>query len=210
MLPVGEQLGTGNASRRSSGVDADVAQHCTTVRCSAGDRRDWGPKIRHPYRPCWTPISWHFRQSGLRHRDRPRALRHAAGVLPLKLLPYTPASHFDGQTNDPGFKTKPQLAIDLIEAVRQDWPYRAVVADSFCGGNKVFRQHLIRNFIPFVLTLPSSYTWWHHEDQPGGVEERALRAAPEAWHPFLRTSADGHQERQWVAELQGGPFGPQR
>lgn len=130
--------------------------------------------------------------------------------FPLKLLPYTPASHFDGQTNDPGFKTKPQLAIDLIEAVRQDWPYRAVVADSFYGGNKVFRQHLIRNLIPFVLTLPSSYTWWHHEDQPGGVEELALRAAPEAWHPLLRTYADGHQEPRWVAELQGGPFGPQK
>ena len=130
--------------------------------------------------------------------------------FPLKLLPYTPASHFEHQTSDPAFKTKPQLAIDLIESVRQDWPYRAVVADSFYGSNKVFRQHLIRNFIPFVLTLPSSYTWWHVEDQPGGVEELALRAAPEAWQPFVRSYADGHQEQRWVIELQGGPFGPKK
>jgi hypothetical protein len=128
--------------------------------------------------------------------------------VPLKFVPYTPAHHFERKTNAPAFKTKPQLAIDLIDAVRADWPYRAVVADSFYGRNEVFQTHLIRQFIPFVLALPASHTWWHTADQPGSVEELALRAAPEAWQPLLRTYADGHQEIKWVAELQGGPFGP--
>jgi SRSO17 transposase len=132
----------------------------------------------------------------------------ANAYVPLKFVPYTPAHHFERKTNDPAFKTKPQLAIDLIDAVRPDWPYRAVVADSLYGRNEVFQTHLIRQYIPFVLALPASHTWWHAADQPGSVEELALRAAPEAWQPLLRTYVDGHQEIKWVAELQGGPFGP--
>ena len=81
--------------------------------------------------------------------------------VPLKFVPYTPVHHYERKTNDPAFKTKPQLAIDLIDAVRPDWPYRAVVADSFYGRNEMFQTHLIRQYIPFVLALPASHTWWH-------------------------------------------------
>lgn len=92
------------------------------------------------------------------------------------------------------FKTKPHLASDLMDAVRPDWPHRAVVADSFYGRNEVCQTRLIRLFIPFVLALPASSPWWHAADQPGSVEELALHAAPEAWQLLLRTYTDGHQE----------------
>ncbi|UQN08468.1 transposase [Deinococcus sp. QL22] len=95
--------------------------------------------------------------------------------VPLKFVPYTPAHHFERKTSDPAFKTKPQLALDLIDAVRFDWPYRAVIADSFYGRNEVFQTHLIRQHIPFVLALPASHTWWP-ADQPGSALELALRA----------------------------------
>ncbi|MDK2014837.1 transposase, partial [Deinococcus sp. 43] len=58
--------------------------------------------------------------------------------FPLQLRPYTPAHHFPRKTNDPAFRTKPQLAVELIEAVRHDWPYRAVVADCLYGRNELF------------------------------------------------------------------------
>ncbi|WP_371827211.1 transposase [Deinococcus sp. QL22] len=128
--------------------------------------------------------------------------------VPLKFVPYTPAHHFERGIIGLAFKTKPQLAIDLIDAVRADWPYRAVVADSFYGRNEVFQTHLIRQHLPVVLALPASHTWWHAADQPGSVEELALHVAPEAWQPLVRTDADGHQEIKWVAKRQGGPFGP--
>jgi len=127
--------------------------------------------------------------------------------FPLLLAPYTPASHFPRKASDPAFRTKPQLALELIEAVREDWPFRAVVADNLYGRNDEFKHHLIVNHIPFVMTLPASYTWWHRIGEVGSVEELAWRAPPEAWQPLIRTFADGHQEVRWVAEVDGGPFG---
>src|SRR5215217_770181 len=33
---------------------------------------------------------------------------------PLEVEPYTPAHHFEGGKNDPGFRTKPHIAMDLV------------------------------------------------------------------------------------------------
>lgn len=130
--------------------------------------------------------------------------------FPLQLRPYTPAHHFPRKTNDPAFRTKPQLAVELIEAVRHDWPYRAVVADCLYGRNELFVTSLLTSAIPFVLSLPSSYAWWHEQGQPGGVEDLALRAVPTDWQPFKRTFADGTERVFWRAEVSGGPYGPGR
>lgn len=130
--------------------------------------------------------------------------------FPLHLRPYTPAHHFPRKTSDPAFRTKPQLAAELIEAVRHDWPYRAVVADCLYGRNEFFLTYLLRGSIPFVLALPSSHAWWHEQGQPGGVEELALKAAPTDWHPFTRTFASGDERMFWTTEVAGGPYGPGR
>ena len=55
---------------------------------------------------------------------------------PLHLVPYTPASRLAKGKNDPGFRTKPQLAAELVAAAQQaKVPFRAVVADCFYGDN---------------------------------------------------------------------------
>lgn len=130
--------------------------------------------------------------------------------FPLQLRPYTPAHHFPRKTSDPAFRTKPQLAAELIDAVRHDWPFRAVIADCLYGRNEFFVTFLLRASVPFVLALPRSYAWWHEQGQPGGVEEMALQAAPSDWHPLVRTFANGDERLFWCAELAGGPYGPGR
>jgi SRSO17 transposase len=47
-------------------------------------------------------------------------------------VPYTPASRLPGREPDPLFRTKPQLAVELIQAAQQAGiGFRAVVADCF-------------------------------------------------------------------------------
>lgn len=53
---------------------------------------------------------------------------------PLEVEPYTPSQHFSQGKADPAFRTKPQIALDLVErAVASGIPFRAVVADAFYG-----------------------------------------------------------------------------
>lgn len=92
--------------------------------------------------------------------------------------------------------------------MRDQWPFRAVVADNFYGRNDVFQHHLIRHHVPFVLALPAPYAWWHKVGKVGGVQELAELASPEAWRPVVREYADGHEGVVWAAELNGGPLGP--
>src|SRR5918997_797909 len=50
-----------------------------------------------------------------------------AVYYPLELEPYTPAPWFAQGKADPAFRTKPQLAVELLErAVAAQWPFRAV------------------------------------------------------------------------------------
>src|SRR5579871_4123356 len=49
---------------------------------------------------------------------------------PLDFEPYTPAHHFEKGKEDPQFRTKLQLAVELVRrAVERQIPFRAVVAD---------------------------------------------------------------------------------
>jgi hypothetical protein len=50
---------------------------------------------------------------------------------PLEVEPYTPEHHFEGGKKDPEFRTKLQIAFELVEqALEMEIPFRAVVADS--------------------------------------------------------------------------------
>lgn len=50
---------------------------------------------------------------------------------PLETEPYTPESYFAQGKNDPAFRTRPNIALQLVQQVRKlGWPFRAVVADS--------------------------------------------------------------------------------
>jgi SRSO17 transposase len=80
---------------------------------------------------------------------------------PVHAVPYTPASRLPGAERDRGFRTKPQLAVELVGAAQQAGiRFRAVVADCAYGDNPGFVQALGGAGVPFVLALkPRRGTW---------------------------------------------------
>ncbi len=80
---------------------------------------------------------------------------------PLEVEPYTPSHHFEGGKTDPAFRTKPQIALELVDrAVEMGIPFRAVVADILYGEHREFRRGLEKRHIPYVLAVKPSYSWY--------------------------------------------------
>jgi hypothetical protein len=134
---------------------------------------------------------------------------------PLHVKPYTPAERLPKGKADPDFRTKPQLAVELVDAALDaGFSFRAVVADCFYGENATFEGALADAGLPYVLALkPSSGVWapaealhtpeeaarelrWHGPDDPGD------------WTPVVRRFRDGHEEAWWAADVSYGPYGP--
>jgi hypothetical protein len=135
---------------------------------------------------------------------------------PLHAVPYTPAARLAKGKTDPGFRTKPQLAADLVAAAQQaDIPFRAVVADCFYGDNIGFVEALGRAGVAFVLALkPRKGTW-----APAGAAHTPIEAAheldwggprrPGPWRRIRRRFRDGHTETWWAADARLGGWGPE-
>lgn len=135
---------------------------------------------------------------------------------PLEVEPYTPKHHFEGGNSDPEFRTKLEIAWELVEqAVEMEIPFRAVVADSLYGENIDFCGTLLKENIPFVMALRPSHCWWAFPEQIGNVWEAALAAHwggendPGDWVALERSFRDGRVERWWALEAQGGPYDPE-
>jgi SRSO17 transposase len=107
---------------------------------------------------------------------------------PVHAVPYTPASRLPGGERDPGFRTKPQLAVELVQAARQAGiEFRAVVADCCYGDNPGFTQALTAAKIPFVLALkPRKGTW-----APADQAHTRLRRPASSAGPTSRSAATG-------------------
>jgi SRSO17 transposase len=136
---------------------------------------------------------------------------------PVQALPYTPASRLPGGERDPGFKTKPQLATELVRAARQAGiGFRAVVADCFYGDNPGFTDALAAAKVPFVLALkPRKGTWAPAEQAHTPVQaagELGWRSprSPGRWRRLQRRFRDGHTQTWWAADAQLGGWGPDR
>jgi SRSO17 transposase len=136
---------------------------------------------------------------------------------PLTVEPYTPAPWFPGGKADPAFRTKPQIALALVDqAVARDWPFRAVVADCLYGEHHGFTAGLAERGVPYVVALKPSHAWWAPVDAMGAVWEVAAAggwtsaAQPGAWQPITRHYRDGHTETWWALEGAAGPYGPDR
>lgn len=136
---------------------------------------------------------------------------------PLTVEPFTPKQHFARGMSDPAYRTKPQIALELVrQAVADGIPFRAVVADSFYGENETFRAGLIQLGVGYVLALRPSHAWWAHIDEINSLEAAARAArwdgphAPGAWQSVERTFRDGDTERWWALEVSIGPYGPHR
>jgi SRSO17 transposase len=136
---------------------------------------------------------------------------------PLELEPYTPTHWFARGKTDPAFRTKPQIAVSLVErAVAAAWPFRAIVADAFYGENETSRSGLARLKVGYVLALKPSHCWWHVDEDIGSLAEVAEAAAwdgpeqPGAWEQVVRHFRDGHAETWWALEAVAGPYGPDK
>jgi hypothetical protein len=136
---------------------------------------------------------------------------------PLAGEPFTPKHHFTLGMKDPAYRTKPQIALELVtDAVADGVPFRAVVADSFYGKNDTFRSGLVQQGIGYVLALRPSHARWAPVGTVNCLREVARTAvwtdadAPGDWIPVERTFRDGHTERWWALEARVGPYGPDK
>ena len=136
---------------------------------------------------------------------------------PLHVRPYTPAGRLPKGKADPDFRTKPQLAIELVDAARTAGvSFRTIVADCFYGENPTFEGALAAAGLPYVVALKPSSGIWAPADAVHTPEEaaRELRWGgpdePGDWTPVVRRFRDGHEETWWAADLTYGPYGPDK
>jgi len=136
---------------------------------------------------------------------------------PLHVRPYTPAIRLPKGKADPAFRTKPQLAVELVDAALEaGFSFRAVVADCFYGENATCEGALAEASLPFVLALKPSSGIWAPADAVHTPEEgaRELRWGgpddPGDWTPVTRQFRDGHEATWWAADLRYGPYGPDK
>ena len=138
---------------------------------------------------------------------------------PVHVVPYTPASRLPKGRNDPAFQTKPQLAVDLLQAARQAGiGFRAVVADCFYGDNTGFTEALGRASVAYVLAVKPRKGVWAPADELHTPQEAARQLAwggpqePGDWTPITRRFRDGHTETWWAADasLPAAGWGPSR
>jgi hypothetical protein len=136
---------------------------------------------------------------------------------PVHAVPYTPSSRLPGGERDAGFRTKPQLAVELVQAARHAGvPFRAVVADCAYGDNPGFVEALGGAGAAFVLALkPRKGTWAPAEQAHTPVEAAAELGwqgprRPGRWQRVTRRFRDGHAETWWAADAALGGWGPDR
>ena len=136
---------------------------------------------------------------------------------PLEFEPYTPEHHFEKGKADPAFRTKLEIAQQLVaRSLKMGVPFRAVVADSFYGEDEGFREGLRDLKVGYVLALKPSHSWWHKEGEIGALWEVAEGAGwkdadePGEWVEVVRAFRDGHEEVWWALEVKAGPYGPER
>jgi SRSO17 transposase len=136
---------------------------------------------------------------------------------PLHVVPYEPASRLPRGKTDPGFRTKPKLAAELVEAAQQaKIPFRAVVADCLDGDNEGFVQALGHARVAFVLHVKPRKGVWAPEEEAHTPVEAARELGwggpgrPGPWRRVIRRFRDGHAETWWAADATLGGWGPDR
>jgi len=139
---------------------------------------------------------------------------------PLHVQPGTlwvsPAHHVATGKADPEFRTKLELALELVDAaVQARVPFRAVVADWFYGEDEGLKHGLRARGLGYVLAL-ESHAWWRREGDRGSLREVAEAAewtdttSPGEWVRVIRQFRDGHTEDWWTLEITTGPCGGER
>jgi hypothetical protein len=134
---------------------------------------------------------------------------------PLHVRPYTPGSRLPKGKADPTFRTKPQIAVELVDkALSAGVEFRAVVADSGYGDSAGFEDALLTAGLPFVLGVEPSKGMWAPAEAIHTPKEAAMeldwggKGSPGDWTQVVRRFRDGHEESWWAADLAFGPYGP--
>src|SRR5215212_1149473 len=124
---------------------------------------------------------------------------------PAHVQPYTPASRLPKGKRDRGFRTKPQLAVELVQAAREAGiSFRAVVADCFYGDNVGFTEALGAAKVAYVLAVKPRKGVWAPAEEVHTPQEAARQLAwaspeePGDWTPVTRRFRDGHTETWWA------------
>ena len=135
--------------------------------------------------------------------------------FPLHVEPYTPASRLEGGKRDPAFRTKPRIAVALVDAALEAGvEFRAIVADCFYGDNLEFEDTLGGAGLPYVLAVKASKGGWGSGDAAHTSDEAARALAwagpdePGDWTGVVRHYRDRHEETWWAAELTWAGYGP--
>src|ERR671935_1102683 len=95
---------------------------------------------------------------------------------PVHVVPYTPAGRLPAGQDDPGFATKPRLAVDLVaRAVAAGVRFAAVVGDCIYGPSETvtLTGALARAGLPYVLALRPRMKTWARVDQAHSPIEAA-------------------------------------
>jgi SRSO17 transposase len=128
-----------------------------------------------------------------------------------------PAHHFEQGEDDPAFRTKLRIALELVNrAVQLGLPFEAVVADNFYGEDRTLRKGLRDLHLGYALALKPSHSWWHRIGTPGSLQEVAQEAGwksaeqPGQWVKVQRSFRDGSRQTWWALEVQAGPYGPEK
>jgi hypothetical protein len=138
---------------------------------------------------------------------------------PVHVQPYTPAGRLPKGRRDPGFRTKPQQAAELVQAARTAGiAFRAVVADCFYGDNEGFTEALGAAKVAYVLAVKPRNGVWAPAEEAHTPQEAARQLAwggpeqPGDWTPIIRRFRDGHTETWWAADarLPAAGWGPDR
>jgi SRSO17 transposase len=138
---------------------------------------------------------------------------------PLHVAPYTPAERLPGGSDDPGFATKPKIAVGLLDrAVAAGVRFAAVVGDCFYGPSETvtLTAALGRAELPYVLALkPHMKTWARAEQAHSPIEAAEdlgwrSRRRPGGWRPVTRRFRDGHTETWWAGDARLAGWGPDR
>lgn len=131
---------------------------------------------------------------------------------PLHVMPYTPAARLTEGKQDPAFRTKPQIALTLVErAQAAGIAFSAIVADCFYGDNNGLEVALLKRRLPHVLAHRGALgRGWAPAEADHSFNDAVQSLALRAWQPVVRRFRDGHTERWWAAELTLFGYGPGR
>jgi SRSO17 transposase len=129
---------------------------------------------------------------------------------PLHVMPYTPEKRLAGGKKDPAFRTKPQIALSLVEqAQAAGVPFCAIVADCFYGDNNALEVALLQRRLPYVLARRGAVGRGRAPAEADHSFKDAARSLPlRAWREVIRHFRDGHTERWWAGELTLFGYGP--